>query len=285
VNISTGMEVFRVYDPDMPTDQPDVAAVAALIAEPARARMLLALSGNEALSASTLAAEAGLSAPATSAHLRKLLAAGLIVVTRAGRCRYYRVANRDVVAALETLARLAPTHPSTSLRQSNRNRALYFARICYDHLAGRLAVRIVDGLIARRALTALATPAACLGDAVWTSGPAARPVLAELGVSLEHAGHQTVPLHPCLDWSVGRPHLAGTVGSKLLQAMLDQGWLTKRPHHRAVQLTTTGAEALRATLGIEIDNTAAPAGPRFDLGAGEYSDAATSQRAALDEFL
>lgn len=45
----------------------DLAAAATLIADPARARVLLALADGRALPASGLAAEAGLSAPATTA--------------------------------------------------------------------------------------------------------------------------------------------------------------------------------------------------------------------------
>jgi DNA-binding transcriptional ArsR family regulator len=245
----------------MSIDQPDLAAIAALIAVPGRARILLALSANESLTASALAEQAGLSAPATSAHLHKLLSGGLVVVTRVGRCRYYRIAGRDVVAALETLARLAPVHRSQSLRQSNRTRALYFARVCYDHLAGWLSVHIVDGLIAQHAIAPVETPAAHLGDAVWTSGPSARSVFAQLGVSSALIPHDqaTVPLQPCLDWSVGRPHLAGLLGAELLRAMLDRDWITKRTNQRAIRLTTTGAVALRTTLGIEpLDSTPHP---------------------------
>ncbi|WP_028924714.1 ArsR/SmtB family transcription factor [Pseudonocardia acaciae] len=228
----------------------DVASVAALIGDPARARILLALSANQRFTASALAAEAGLSAPATSAHLRKLLDSGLVEVAREGRYRHYRIAGRDVVAALESLARLAPAHPVRSLRQEGRGRALRFARVCYDHLAGRLAVLVVEALIARRAVTSLPTPAAHLGDALWTAGPRARPVFGELGVSAE-ALAPGQPLPPCLDWSVGRPHLAGAPGAALLDALLANGWLARLPRQRAVRVTGAGREGLRAALGIE----------------------------------
>ncbi len=77
----------------------DVAKVAALFAEPTRARVLIALADGRALPASVLAAEAGLSAPATSAHLARLRRAGLITVEPSGRHRYYRLAGPDVAAA------------------------------------------------------------------------------------------------------------------------------------------------------------------------------------------
>jgi DNA-binding transcriptional ArsR family regulator len=161
----------------------DVAAVASLLGDRARARILLALAANEELSASALATQAGLSAPATSAHLQKLLTNGLIAVARVGRNRYYRIAKTDVAAALEILAQLAPTHPVQSLRQCNRGRALHFARICYDHLAGRLSVDIIDALIAHRAITAVPGPVARPCEAHCMLGPRARFVCTELGVS------------------------------------------------------------------------------------------------------
>ena len=131
----------------------DIAAAAALIADPARARVLLALTDGRALPASLLAAEAGLSAPATSAHLAKLRAGGLIEVEQSGRHRYYRLTGPRVAAVLEALATIAPQRPVRSLRQHTRAAALRAARTCYDHLAGRLGVALTAALADRNVLT------------------------------------------------------------------------------------------------------------------------------------
>ncbi len=133
----------------------DVAKVAALFAEPTRARVLIALADGRALPASVLAAEAGLSAPATSAHLARLRRAGLITVEPSGRHRYYRLAGPDVAAVLEALARIAPLKPVRSLRQGTRTHAPRNARTCYDHVAGHLGVAITAALLARGALVAI----------------------------------------------------------------------------------------------------------------------------------
>lgn len=112
----------------------DLARAAALFAEPARARGLLARADGRALPASLLADEAGVSAQATSAHLKRLHEAGLVTVVPSGRHRYYRLAGPDVAAVLEALARIAPSQTVRSLRQGTRANALRSARTCYDHL-------------------------------------------------------------------------------------------------------------------------------------------------------
>ncbi|KAA2267039.1 helix-turn-helix transcriptional regulator [Solihabitans fulvus] len=233
----------------------DVAAVAALFGDPARACMLLALAANHELSASALASEAGLSAPATSAHLRKLTDGGLITVNRRGRYRFYRIAGVDVAAALETLARLAPPRPVRSLRQSVRGKALRFARICYDHLAGHLSVAITDALISRRAITPVVSSGHQAEEELWALGPGAASVLGELGVEFDRVAPRAVDpsaLRTCYDWSARRPHLAGSLGASLLVTMLDRRWLARIPKQRAVNLTERGAEALSATLDLVV---------------------------------
>lgn len=225
----------------------DLASVAALIGEPARARMLLALCAGDELTATMLAGEARLSAPATSAHLAKLLDAGLVTVTRSGRHRWYRVAGRDVVAALEALARVAPTEPVRSLRQDVRARSLHHARVCYHHLAGTLAVRLAEALVHRGAVAASEPDA--LGDVTWSGGPRAGEVFGAMGVTVGPGE----PLYPCLDWSVGRPHLSGAAGSAMLASMLDDDRLERAPGQRAVRVTPRGRSWFLDTLGIDAD--------------------------------
>ena len=111
--------------------------------------MLLALAEGRALPASVLAVEAGVSAPTISAHLSRLLDARLITVERYGRHRYYRLAGPDVADALECLAKVARPAPITSLRESTRSNALRRARTCYDHLAGRLGVALMNAMLER----------------------------------------------------------------------------------------------------------------------------------------
>lgn len=243
----------------------DVAAVAALYAEPARARVLLALADGRALPASTLAAEAGVSPQAVSSHLARLLDAGLVTVEPSGRHRYYRLAGPEVSAVLEALARLAPTTPVRSLREGNRSHALRAARTCYDHLAGRLGVAVTQGLLDRSALVAVdgrpdtgrrpGEPlAAQVAHPPYELGPAADEVLGAIGVDLPELladrRSRRPLLRSCLDWTEQRHHLAGRLGAAVASATVAQGWVVRRPRDRAVRVTTAGAAALRAQLGV-----------------------------------
>lgn len=250
-----------------PGGDPDVAGVAALFAEPTRARILMALADGRSLPATVLATEADVTPQAASAQLARLQAAGLLAVERSGRHRYYRLASAHVATVLETLAQLAPMRPVRSLRDSTRAAALRSARTCYDHLAGRLGVRITQALVDHGALV----PADGIpdtrrrpGDALssqlpshpYTLGPAAVPVLTSLGVPAGRLTADPASRRPllrfCLDWSEQRHHLAGSLGADLLAAFTTAGWITRAPRQRAVQLTPAGRQALGTHLGLDL---------------------------------
>ena len=125
-------------------DGPSIASVAALIGDRARADILTALVAGPALTATELAAEAGVTKQTTSAHLAKLLEARLIAVESQGRHRYFRLADRDVAQLLENLMGVAYRAGAVRLRTSPREPALRKARVCYDHLAGELGVLVYD---------------------------------------------------------------------------------------------------------------------------------------------
>ena len=237
----------------------DVARVAALMAEPARAKVLMALADGRSLPASLLASEAGVSPQTVSAHLHKLLDGGLVTVERSGRHRYYGLAGPAVAAAVEALARLAKPQPIRSLRQSTRAAALREARTCYDHLAGRLGVALLEGLIRRGALVRTdgrdgterrpEDPLAQqLPDGPYALGPNATSVFAALGVDLATQSTRRPLLRFCVDWSEQRHHLAGQLGAATTTSLLNRQWLHRRPHQRAVYLSDKGREALEQLL-------------------------------------
>lgn len=242
----------------------DVSQVAALFADRTRARVLTALADGRALPASVLAAEAGVTAQAASAQLARLLSAGLVTVERSGRHRYYRMAGAPVAAVLEALARISPTEPVRSLRQGTRAAALRAARTCYDHLAGRLGVQVMQGLLDRGALVAtdgVRTPRRRAGDGLaqqlrthpYRLGPAAADVFAALGVPVRRLAPATTGrplLRACLDWSEQQHHLAGRLGADLLTGLVEYGWVTRPPARRAVRLTPAGAAGLSRVLGV-----------------------------------
>src|SRR3954452_7582853 len=151
-NASPHAETSPRYRGRVILGDPDIAVPAALLGDQGRARIVLALADGRALPASVLASEAGIAASTASEHLAKLLDAGLLAVEQHGRHRYYRIEDARVLHAVEALAQLAPTPPVRSLKEGTRAEALRSARLCYDHLAGRLGVAIMSSLIERRLL-------------------------------------------------------------------------------------------------------------------------------------
>jgi DNA-binding transcriptional ArsR family regulator len=218
--------------------------VGALLGNPSRAAMLDALMTGRALTATELARVAQVSPPTASEHLAKMREGGLVEVVSQGRHRYHRLASPAVGAALESLSHIAPDKPVTTLRQSSRARSLAEARTCYDHLAGRCAVALHDGLLARGWLTP--EPG---GYAVSETGVAG---LLGWGVDVTSARAARRPLaRPCLDWTERREHLAGALAGAIADALIEgpEPWFVRRSDdHRGLRLTDQGREGL-AELG------------------------------------
>ena len=238
----------------------DIAALAALLADPARCKVLLALDDGRALPASVLADEAGVSRPTASSHLGKLTAAGLLTVETHGRNRYYRLAGPEVGALLEQLGQLAPTRPVTSLRDGTRAARLRSARTCYDHLAGRLGVLIMGSLLDRGMLVGgdgRYHPACDRRDALSSPGrdvhydltDTGRAELADVGIELPVGRRPLVKY--CIDWTEQRHHLAGGLGRAVLTRFLDANWVKQVPRGRALTVTGTGRRALADAFGID----------------------------------
>jgi DNA-binding transcriptional ArsR family regulator len=222
-----------------------LADLAALMAEPTRAAMLLSLMGGEALPAGELARAAGLSAAATSLHLGKLLRGGLLSVRREGRHRYYRLAGPDVAHAVEGLGRLAQVRPQPRAL-SKEQRALRAARSCYDHLAGQLAVALVDRLEHARLVLPVDDYAFELSD------EGRRWFARTLDIETHDLAHGRRPLaRRCLDWTERRPHLAGALGAAVLTRLLERRWLARIGGSRALRLTSSGERELRG-LGLAL---------------------------------
>jgi len=243
----------------------DIAALAALLADRARARILLALGDGRALPASILAAEAGIAASTASEHLRKLTDAGLLTVHPQGRHRYFRLRDEEVASLIETMSRLAPASEVRSLRQSNRLAMLRRARTCYDHLAGRLGVTIFTGLIESGAISGgdgihhlesagddrLSAPGR---DVAYRLTPAGRRRLIGLGAELPKAeADGTTPLRYCVDWTEQRHHLSGAVGRALTARLFALGWVERESVARAVRVSDEGRQSLPRAFGAGVD--------------------------------
>ena len=221
--------------------EPRFSKMAAIIADPTRARMLAALLGGEYRSAGELASAAGVTAQAASTQLAQLPEHGLIAMRQQGRHKYFCLADGDIARVLEALSMVAE-RDNVSLRWSKPGyQALKHARRCYGHLAGELGVAQFEMLMRCRILEQARD-----GLQLTDSG---RIWLAHLGVELPGKSGSRLA-YPCMDWSERRDHLAGTLARVLLGHYLSQGWLRAPKDSRELQLTPKGHSVLLPLLRL-----------------------------------
>ena len=223
-------------------DGPNIARIGALLGDPARADALTALMTGRALTATELASIAGVTKQTMSAHLSKLLEASLVAVDQQGRHRYFRLADEDVGALLESLMGVAFRTGAVRLVSSPREPALRKARVCYDHLAGELGVLAYESLLRNGLLTM--SPQGLLPSASglrWFKNA---------GIDTDLAARQRrAYCRPCMDWSERRYHLAGSLGAALLSRVCDLGWATREKASRLVRFTANGERRFRDLVG------------------------------------
>ncbi|WP_068829283.1 ArsR/SmtB family transcription factor [Pseudomonas sp. BMS12] len=218
-------------------DGPNIARIAALIGDHARAEVLTALMADRALTATELADLAGVSKSTMSTHLAKLLDAGLIAAVAQGRHRYFRLADADVAHLLEALMGVAFRAGAVRVRSSPREPALRKARVCYDHLAGELGVKTYEALVQRGCIEESA--------AALHLTERGRQWFSALDIDIEAAQHKRRQLcRRCLDWSERRHHLGGALGAQLLQRLLTLGWARRDPASRVVTFGPHGEREL-----------------------------------------
>jgi DNA-binding transcriptional ArsR family regulator len=238
----------------------DLAAVGALFGDPVRARVLLALTGGRALSASMLAMEAGSSASALSGHLRKLLDAGMVTATRHGRFRYYRLAGPHVAELIEVMGQFAPTRPIASLRAGTRANALRRGRRCYDHLAGRLGCALTSAFISAGYLTGHDGSVDFerikgAGKAVGVVDPVDYTLTDPGLLALEELGGRPPSsrvVRCCVDWTEQRHHMAGDVGRLVMERFEHHDWVRPGGQPRVMTLTDEGRAELAARFDLDL---------------------------------
>ncbi|THD70734.1 MAG: ArsR family transcriptional regulator [Bradyrhizobium sp.] len=224
---------------------PDIAMIAALVGDPARANMLMALMTGRALTASELAVEAGITPQTASSHLSKLEAGGLLEQEKQGRHRYYRLSDPDVAGLLEGLEGVAARAGHMRVRTGPKDPALRHARICYDHLAGDLGVQMLDSMKKQRLLRQSK-------QAIELTVEGKRFLADSLQISAETLTHPRRPLcKACLDWSERRHHLAGTLGAAMMTRFTELKWAARdtTPGSRVVNFSRTGEKRFAALFG------------------------------------
>jgi DNA-binding transcriptional ArsR family regulator len=224
---------------------PDIAMVASLVGDPARANMLTALLSGRALTAGELSQEAGITPQTASSHLSKLEAGGLIEQEKQGRHRYYRLADPDVGNVLEGLAALAARAGHMRVRTGPKDPALRRARVCYDHLAGDLGVQMLDSLRRQKLVRQHKHD-------IELTAEGARFLENTLQIDADALAHPRRPVcKACLDWSERRHHLAGTLGAALMKRFAELKWAARdpTPGSRVVQFTRQGEKRFAALFG------------------------------------
>ena len=223
---------------------PKIAEVASLIGDPARANMVSALMDGRALTASELAYCAHITPQTASGHLAKLVDGGILLPAKQGRHRYFRLASPMVGQMLEGIMSVAQAGPSRYQPHWRGGEDLRYARLCYDHLAGELAVRMTQVLTDRAHVL--------LGDDAGEVTADGEAFLGRLGVdvsSLKKA--RRVFCRPCLDWSMRKPHIGGAVGAAIARRLLDAGWLRHARKSRVLHITPEGGRQLHEWFGID----------------------------------
>ena len=226
------------------TDGSSMVAAATLIGDYARAKMLTALMGGRALTATELAGAAGITKQTGSTHLRKLLDARFVAMEAHGRHRYFRIADEEVAQLLEGMMSFSARAGTNVHATGPRDPALRKARVCYDHLAGELGVILYASLQQRQAFD-------FEGEAVGLSAAGER-LVGEFGVDARAMRNQKRALcRVCMDWSERRHHLAGAVGAAILSRVIDLRWAVRDKSSRAVCFRPNGERAFRDLFCLE----------------------------------
>jgi DNA-binding transcriptional ArsR family regulator len=225
-----------------------IARIASLVGEPARAAMLLQLMDGRMLTATELARAGSVSAQTGSRHLAQMVASGLMCVEQRGRHRYHRLASSEVAKVLEGLMRIGGSPPvHRAVVVGPRDDAMRMARMCYDHIAGRLGLAIAESLLAEQAIE-------FDGDGGLVTDRAPK-VFQQWGLTLKtepgKSRHARAYCRPCLDWSERKSHLAGRLGAMICTHCLENGWLNRAAGTRTLVISPEGARTFRERLGLD----------------------------------
>lgn len=216
---------------------PDIALLGSLIGDPARANILIALMSGKALTATELASEAGVTTQTTSSHLKKLEDAGLLKQRKQGRHRYFTLSDDDVGSVLESMMGLAAKRGLVRTQTGPKDEALRKARVCYNHLAGDLGVKVFDSMISNGHLIEQDD------DVELTKS--GQLFVQKFGIDLEAISNRRRPLcKSCLDWSSRRTHLAGSLGTAILEQFYELGWAKRIDGSRVIEFSTSGEKKL-----------------------------------------
>jgi DNA-binding transcriptional ArsR family regulator len=215
---------------------------AAMLADPVRETMVMALMDGRAYTSKELAYRARITPQTASFHLKKLVESQILICHRQGRGAYYRLNGAEVAAAIEALSRIAPS-PNVPSHVGRQARPLRYARRCYDHLAGRLGVEVAKrvewlGLVVAHGLD-------------YDLTAEGHGFFADMGMDISGLRDRRRSfLRPCVDWTERKPHLAGSLGAALLDHYVAEDWLRPGTQSRQLLLTDLGRRMFRERFGL-----------------------------------
>ncbi|WP_394773330.1 ArsR/SmtB family transcription factor [Flavobacterium sp.] len=210
---------------------------AALIGDPTRASIMWTLLDGRAFTATELAISANTSPQNISMHLGKLLEANLLCVEKQGRHKYYRFSNKEVAYVVEAMANLIPKPEIASKKKSENYPPIKYCRTCYDHLAGKIGVALTDSLLEQKIIIE--------NNSTFEISSEGEKWFSDFGINIEDAQKQKrIFLKPCLDWSERRNHIAGSIGTLLLNKMLNEDWIRRTANSRAIVITGKGEKEM-----------------------------------------
>ncbi|AKG36827.1 ArsR/SmtB family transcription factor [Paenibacillus durus] len=225
----------------------NVAMIASLVSETSRAAILTVLLDGKFHAASELAYMVGIQPQTASFHLAKLVNANVVAVEKQGRHRYYGIQNQEVAQVMESLLSIAPPIEIKSLKQSSEDKALRYARTCYDHLAGSLGVQLTNTLLRTGILRE--------EKEEFTVTENGKKFFTSFQIDFENVKNKRCSFsHKCLDWSERRHHLAGALGNALLEKFLELNWVQRLPKTRAIKITSEGKTGFKEVFSLDIED-------------------------------
>lgn len=224
----------------------EIARLASLVADNTRSCALTLLMDGRALPAGELARWTNVSPATMSGHLSKLVEGGLLRMEAHGKHRYYRLAGPKVATLLETFGTLVKI-PSTAHWESSVPGEIRYARTCYRHLAGYVAVELNRAAQEKGYWKPFRSR-----EREYRLTEPGREWLTSVGIPVEKLRANQGFARACLDWSERRHHLAGPLGALLLERLLEMRWVARIVDSRTVRITHAGEKELKRQLGLNL---------------------------------
>ncbi|WP_198198193.1 winged helix-turn-helix domain-containing protein [Gilliamella sp. W8128] len=204
-----------------------------------RVMIITELMNGRTLSASWLANRLNLSPQATRFHLKKLENVALIHHRTCGKHRYYEIKNQDTATFIESTFNIIPPNDCLFLSNFKTKEKFKEARTCYKHLAGSWSVALTQSFINNEFIV--------IQDNFFVVTEKGKIFFNEHKLLFNTSNTACVGKR-CIDFTEHRDHIGGTLGTLILQSMLQQGWFKQEDNKRELTITSKGRKNLNFLL-------------------------------------